>query len=139
MGKIADIEAEFDEPFYDVVKGFAIMGYSRQATAAILEINLSYFRELCVKYDLHRCFKKQKDMRPECRKGGGKGWPKGKKKPFKPRKHTDEALLAEVRKWDTFSTFCTFASAHPSTVTRRFKQPWRKIVAMAYKEGQNRG
>ena len=139
MSKITDIEAEFDEPFSDVVKGFAIMGYSRQATANILEINLSYFRQLCDRHDLHRYFKKQKDMRPECRGGGGSHFFKGKKRPFKPRKHTDEALLEEVRKWDTFSTFCTFASAHPSTVTRRFKQPWRKIVEMARREEQNKG
>ena len=133
MGKIADIEAEFDEPFTDVIKGFATMGYSRKATAEILEINLSYFRELCTRYDLHRYFKKQKDMRPECRKGGGVGWPKGKKKPFKPRRYTDEVILSEVRKWDTYSSFCTCALMHPSTVVRRFRKPWREIISMAHK------
>lgn len=36
IGKIREIEAEFGEPFWDVVRGFAEMGYGRTATAGIL-------------------------------------------------------------------------------------------------------
>jgi hypothetical protein len=129
--KINDIELEFDEPFDDVVKGFAIMGYSRRAVASILEINLSYFRQLCSKRGLHKHFKKQKDMRPECRKSGpSKGWPKGKKRPFRP-KHSEEFLLACVRQFPNFCDFKTFAPVDASTVSRRFQKPWRAIVAKA--------
>ena len=46
MTKAEMIEAEFDEPFDEVIKGFAEMGYSRRAVAEILEINLSYLRLL---------------------------------------------------------------------------------------------
>ncbi len=76
--KIQAVRKEFDEPFRDVVKGFAEMGYSRMATAEILEFNLSYFRTLCVRFDLHKYFKPQKEMRDEC-KHFFVGWPKGKK------------------------------------------------------------
>ncbi len=135
MGKIADIEAEFDESFSDVIKGFAIMGYSRTATADILEINLSYFRQLCKKYNLHRHFKKQKDMLPECRGKGVPrkrgGWPKGQKRPFKARKYTDQEILQEVARWPKFQEFQAWSFISPSTVSRRFKVKWKVVVMIA--------
>lgn len=69
--KIVAVEKEFDEPFADVIQGFAAMGYSRKAVAEILEFNLPYFRELLDRYDLHRHFLPQSMMRAECR-GHGK-------------------------------------------------------------------
>lgn len=45
--KRQSIEAEFGEPFWDVVEGFAEMGYSRRQTAEILEIQYSTFARLC--------------------------------------------------------------------------------------------
>lgn len=133
MTKIETIEEEFDEPFDETVKSFARMGYSRRAVASILEINLSYFRQLCTRKGLHRYFKKQKDMRRECRRQGYTrgGWPKGKLRPYKPRKYTDEELLAEVSRWPSFGEFKSWASMPPSTVSRRFKLPWQEIVHRA--------
>jgi len=131
MTKIESIEDEFDEPFNDVVRGFAIMGYSKRAVAGILEINLSYFRQILSARDLHKHFKKQKDMREECRGGGNKGYWKGKKRPFKPRKYSDEYLLELVSKWPNSHDFMGAAPISYSTVTRRFKMPWQKIVELA--------
>lgn len=132
MTKMHNVRHEFGEPFSDVVKGFAIMGYSRRATAEILEFNLSYFRQICKRFDLHRHFKPQREMRPECRGVGKtrKGWPKGKKRPYAP-KHTSEHLLGLVAKYPSYTDFLSWAPVAASTVTRRFKAPWREIARMA--------
>ena len=119
MNKLLQIRKEFDEPFIDVVKGFAEMGYSRAATAKILEFNLSYFRQLRTRFDLHRHFKPFKDLREDCRSGGGRGWPKGRARPRR-QKYTDEQLLAEVRKYPNFSLFTTMADVDMKTIYRRF-------------------
>lgn len=119
MNKLRETAKEFDEPFIDVVRGFAEMGYSRRATAEILEYNLSYFRQLCTRFDLHRHFKAQKDMRRECRKTAGGGWPKGKKRSGKP-KYSDQLVLKQVRAYPDSSTFASLADINISTVYRRF-------------------
>lgn len=119
MNKLRQIAKEYDEPFVEVVKGFAEMGYSRRATAEILEINLSYFRQLCTRFDIHRYFKDQKDMRRECRKTFGGGWPKGKKRESGP-KYTDDFLLKQVRSYPDSCTFASLADINISTVQRRF-------------------
>lgn len=120
MTKVQQVRREFGESFREVVEGFAVMGYSRRATAAILEINLSHFRQLCDRFNLHQHFRAQKDMRPECR-GGGAGWPKGKKRD-KPLRYSDEYLLSLMRRHDdlTFQTFEGLAPVSASTVQRRF-------------------
>ena len=81
MTKMIAIRYEYGEPFSAVVSGYADLGYSRRMTASVLGINLSYFRQLCTRFDLHKHFRPQVEMRRDC-KGGGKGWPKGK-----PRNH----------------------------------------------------
>lgn len=129
MSKVSDIEDEFEESFSEVVRGFALMGYSRTATAGILEVNLSYFRMLLTKHDLHKHFKKQKDMREESRSGGSHYW-KGRKREFKP-KYSDEHLLELVAQWPNSRDFMGAAPVAYSTVVRRFKAPWREIVGMA--------
>lgn len=45
--KIQAIEDEFGEPFVDVIRGFADMGYSRKQVAEILEIPAAQFARLC--------------------------------------------------------------------------------------------
>lgn len=118
--KMVRVRKDFGESFQDVVKGFAEMGYSRRAVADILDFNLSYFRQLCLRYDLHKYFKPQSEMRRECRrtKGGG-GWPKGKPRPYKPL-YSDEELLKEVAIYDVSTTFTSLSDIALSTVLRRF-------------------
>lgn len=139
MTKIIRIRREFGEPFREVVKGFAEMGYSRRATAEILDINLSYFRQLCTRFDLHRHFKPQREMRPECRShGGGKGWLKGKAR-YVPRKYTDEYLLGLLRKYPDL-TYCQFENLAPvsaSTIQRRFGG-WNKARRQANENTRSR-
>ena len=103
MNKMRQISKEYDEPFTDVVRGFAEMGYSRRATAQILNINLPYFRRLCDRFGLHPHFKPQQDMRDEC-KGHGNGWPKGKPQSRSAR-YTDAEILAEVSKYPVSTLF----------------------------------
>lgn len=118
MNKMRQISKEFGEPFVDVVRGFAEMGYSRRATAKILNINLSYFRQLCYRLGLHHHFKQQRDMRDEC-KGHGKGWPKGKPQTRRSR-YTDAEILAEVSKYPVSTLFQSMSAINISTVHRRF-------------------
>lgn len=127
--KIESVEKEFDEPFNDVIRGFAIMGYSVRALADILKFNRSYLSEVIKKRGLGRYFKRQRDMVKECRPGG-KGWAKGVKRPYNPR-YSDDYLLGLVSLWPNYSDFRTFAPVDYSTVTRRFRMQWRKIVALA--------
>lgn len=134
MTKVQQIRKEFNEPFRDVVAGFAQMGYSRRATAQILGINTSYFRQLIGYYAPDAQWKKQVDMRDECKprpsKGKG-GWPKGKKR-NKPQKYSNDYLLSLVIKhWDlTYGEFEVLAPVSASTISRRFGT-WRNARRLA--------
>jgi hypothetical protein len=74
MTKILSIEAEFEEPFADIIIGFAEMGYSKTLTAEVLMINKSYFFQLCRKHNVSHHFKPQGQQIDECR-GVGKSRP----------------------------------------------------------------
>jgi len=104
------------------------MGYSRRATAEILEINLSWFRQLCTRFDLHQYFKPRSEMRPEC-KPAGKGWPRGKHR-NKPLKYTDEYLLEQVRKYGTYWETYWKAPVSASIIQKRFGS-WRNAKRRA--------
>jgi len=93
MTKIRQVRNEFKEPFRDVVKGFAIMGYSRKATAQALQISHSYFDELCERFDLKKNFRARKDYLPICKPPGH---PKGKIIK-QPKHYTDSDLLSILR------------------------------------------
>ena len=130
MTKAELIEAEFDEPFDEVIRGFAEMGYSRRAVAEILEINLSYLRILLRRRGLTDLFLPQSEMRRECRSSGGTGWPKGVKRNRPPR-YSDEELLAEVRRYPNSTTFASISDIALSTVINRFGG-FRKARRLAY-------
>ena len=130
MTKAEMIEAEFDEPFDEVIRGFAEMGYSRRAVAEILEINLSYLRLLLRRRGLNDLFLPQSEMRRECRSSGGRGWPKGVKRNRLPR-YSDEELLAEVRRYPNSTTFASISDIALSTVINRFGG-FRKARRLAY-------
>jgi len=143
MTKVQQVRKEFNEPFRDVIAGFAEMGYSRKATAQILEINTSYFRQLIGYYAPDAPWKRQAEMREECKprpsKGKG-GWPKGKKR-NKPQKYSDDYLLSLVRKhWDLpYRIFELLAPVSASTISRRFGT-WnnaRKLAAAISNETLN--
>lgn len=130
------MRAEFGEPFRDVIAGFAIMGYSRRATAEVLEINRDYFfKFLLPRYAPNAPWKPRKDMRDDCKSKQGGGWPKGKQR-VKPI--SDEDLLGILRgypkaigpgKYD----YQRAANNHPwaSTFIRRFGS-WREAKRLAH-------
>ena len=130
MTKAEMIEAEFDEPFDEVIRGFAEMGYSRRAVAEILEINLSYLRLLLRRRGLNDLFLPQSEMRRECRSSGGTGWPKGVKRNRPPR-YSDGDLLSEVRQYPNSTTFTALADININTVIRRFGT-FRRARELAY-------
>jgi hypothetical protein len=127
--KVHQIRREFDEPFRDVVAGFAQMGYSRRATAEILEINRSYFvQHLLPRYANDVTWRPQREMRKECRPPG-RGWPKGVPQKRRPR-YSDEELLRLVAKCDTANQFTGFTGIWSSTVVHRFGS-WSKAKTLA--------
>ena len=59
MKKVRSIRKEYDEPFPEVVKGMAKLGYSKLATMQTLEFHSQLFRKLLTHYDLHGHFDKR--------------------------------------------------------------------------------
>lgn len=134
MGKLLEIRKEFGEPFVDVVKGFAEMGYSKAATARALGIADRYFRDICRRFDLNKFFPKMaSERRRECR-GGGIGWPKGKPRGKTHNKVTDTELLTEVATYPKLRLFRARAKFDDRTVRRRFGS-FGKAVAQAQATG----
>ena len=140
MTKMALIRKEYGESFKEVVRGYAEMGYSRSFTASTLGINLSYFRQLCTRFDLHRHFKPQGQMRRECRQGTNStgGWPKGKPRPRPPRYSFDE-ILAEVRKYPVSTLFESMSHISVSTVHRQFGSFTNALRAAQYESPAETG
>lgn len=134
MGKLLEIRKEFGEPFVDVVKGFAEMGYSKAATARALGIADRYFRDICRRFSLDKFFPKTaSERRRECR-GSGIGWPKGKPRGTSHNKVTDTELLAEVAAYPNLRLFRAKAKFDDRTVRRRFGS-FGKAIARAQSAG----
>lgn len=136
MTKVQQIRREFNEPFRDVVAGFALMGYSRRSTAEILEINRDYFfKTLLPLYAPDAPWKSRKDMRDDCKRKQGGGWPKGAKRP---KAVSDHELLAILRLYpetigpDKYD-YQRAARNHPwsSTFIRRFGS-WTNAKMLAH-------
>jgi hypothetical protein len=60
--KVAAIEAEFDEPFWDVVQGFADMGYGKGATARAIGYTPTGFYRIVRQEGQHIRWPALKDM-----------------------------------------------------------------------------
>lgn len=132
MSKMVEIRREFQEPFVDVVKGFAAMRYSKRATAQILGFNLPYFRTILTRFDLHQYFVPQAEQLPECRGGGSQAGTESAKRPNnrRPRAYSDEYLLRLVAKHPRANDFQSSTMIYLSTVRRRFGS-WRKARELA--------
>ncbi|HOD97371.1 MAG TPA: hypothetical protein PLT63_01215 [Syntrophales bacterium] len=134
MTKMHQVRKEFGEPFRDVVKGFAIMGYSRKATAEFVEITDSWFNELCERFDLRKHFRRQrKDFVSVCKPPGH---PKGKTI-RQPQRYSDEYLLAVLRGYSKRISqvrFNQLQGGRPcaDTYLKRFGS-WRKARELAAK------
>ena len=137
MGKLQEIRKQQGCLFSEAVQKHAAEGNSRALTADLLGVDLSYFRQLCDRFDLHGYFKAQEDMKRICRPTPP-GWPKGKPDTRRKRgiKLTDDEILAEIRKYESHSLFQSMASVSLSTVKRRIHMQWgeaRKIALSARK------
>ena len=73
MTTIQRIRREYDEPFKDVVIGFAEQGNSILLTARTLGISSTWLRNLCVRFDILKNFKPQSHQRETCKRNGGRG------------------------------------------------------------------
>jgi len=70
------IRAEYGEPMSEVIKGYALMGYSKLAIASALEIGTQAMRAWVRRLGLEGCFCRM-NYNESCRPVG-RGWPKGK-------------------------------------------------------------
>jgi hypothetical protein len=118
MNKLLEIRKEYDEPFVEVVKGYAEMGYSRAATARVLGFDPANFHRVCTRFQLHPYFKPRVELRDDCTPKG-KGWVKGKKR-NRGNQYTEAELLAEVQRWPTTTLFMRHSLISLSTIIRRF-------------------
>jgi len=76
------IRQVFDESPSQVIRGFAAMRMSKRLTAGAIGITTQTLLRLCRRWDIQ--FVPQSKMVSQC-KPRGKGWPKGKKRPFAPK------------------------------------------------------
>lgn len=63
LRKMASIEAEFDEPFWDIIQGFADMGYSKCGTARAIDYGPAAFWRLCRDEGQHINWKPYRELR----------------------------------------------------------------------------
>jgi hypothetical protein len=84
------IRKEFNEPPSQVIRSFAKMKMSKRLAAGAMGITTQTLLRLCRKWNIE--FVPQSEMVSQC-KAHGKGWPKGKKRPWAPkpwkRKHQE--------------------------------------------------
>ena len=76
------IRKEFDESPSQVIRGFAEMKMSKRLAAGAMGITTQTLLRLCRRWKIE--FVPQSEMVSQC-KGHGKGWPKGKKRPWSPK------------------------------------------------------
>jgi len=126
--KIPAIEAEFNEPFEECVKGFALMGYSIRATASAMDISPSLLSALCKTRNLRHYFKPQRELNDSCRGGTPKGTNHR-------QNYSDEYLLSLVRQHPNCKHFVKQTHVDYKTVRRHWGNlPWREIVAIAMEQ-----
>ena len=136
MSKMIAVRKEFGESFPDVVRGFGAMGYSKRATAEVLGFNLSYFRQLLTRFNLHIHFVLQPQQRAECRSGGCIAGSESAKRPGngRPLSYSDDELLAMVGRCRSSRDFEASTLIYRTTVSRRFGS-WGKAKELAVERG----
>jgi len=125
MNRLLQVRKEYGEPFVDVVKDFAEMGYSRRFVAGMLGFNVQHFIDTLNRFGLQKHFRLHRDMRPECK---SPGWPRGKPNPRNNR-YSDEDIFSEVRRCKTYHDFARGAKMSMSLVEKRFG--WRNARRLA--------
>ncbi len=110
MTKIEQVVQEFGEPFPLIVRGFAAMGYSKQAVARILDYTPGGFHKILTSWGLHHHFKPRGQQRAECR---GKGVPR-------PQTYSDDTLLGAVAKVRSCKEFRAVTGISLHTIQYRF-------------------
>ena len=136
MIKTARVLKEYEEPFIDVVRGFAVMGYSRKATAQTMDINPSWFNKLCERYDLKKHFHRTDYLKVCKPTGHAKG-----KKINQPQRYSGWYLLSVLRGYSPRISPERFNELQrkpcADTYIRRFGS-WRKARYLAHrKENKN--
>jgi len=135
--KVQQIRQEYKEPFRDVVASFAALGYSRKATAQILEINPSWFDCLCDRFHLKSKFDRSK-YNASCK---APGLPKGAKIKRGVR-FSDEQLLTILAGYSERISGKRFnylqGSPCADTIIKRFGS-WRKAKGLAHADREVKG
>jgi hypothetical protein len=101
----------------DSCRHYAPMGMSMSATAAVLGIPAHKFR-LAVKDEGLRHLFDASSYARDCR-GGGRGWVKGRLRPYRVRVPA-RFILSELRRYSDLTLFQSMADVNIATVHRRF-------------------
>lgn len=125
-----EIRKEYGEPMSDVIKGYALMGYSMIATAQAMGISVWAFTRWVKRLEVRHLFNRA-DYNDACKPINGKnGWPKGKPR-LKPNRYTDQELLAFVAKCPAKGRMNDLAGFPAgSTIERRFGS-WSRAKMLA--------
>jgi hypothetical protein len=110
MNIMRRISKEYNEPFVDVVKGFAAMRFGKSETARTLGMSVVWFNKLCTRFDLHKHFYPISELKEGT-------WPG---KPGVNKKHDSADILRDVRKYPTYTEFKNNSDIPAATVYRRF-------------------
>lgn len=128
----AEIRKEYGEPMSEVIKGYALMGYSMSATAQAMEISIWAFSRWVTRLNLKHYFNRM-NYNDACKPFNRKrGWPKGKHR-NKPNKWSDAELLAWVAMSKSFHKHREGeGDGRPmgSTILRRFGS-WNRAKELA--------
>lgn len=124
-----EVRREYGESLTEVIKGYALMGYSRRAIAEILNVPESTFHGIVKRFGLESKFN-TKNYNESCKARSNKprsGRPKGIPGP---RRHTDEELLLMVRRYPSQHSF-DLLSGSSSTTVRRWFGSWSNAKRLA--------
>lgn len=124
-----EVRREYGESLTEVIKGYALMGYSRRAIAEILNVPESTFHSIVKRLHLEDRFN-PKNYNDSCKPHSTKprsGRPKGI--PMQ-RRYNDDELLAKVRRYPSQHSF-DLLSGSSSTTVRRWFGSWSNAKRLA--------
>lgn len=111
---IARIEAEYEEPVQDVLRGFADLGYSLHFTAGVLEVSVDTMQRLARRFGVEFTPQARPPMSEE---------QKRKLSDIKRRsRRRDNRLITVDGETKHLSAWARELGVHPSTIVKRIEQ-----------------
>jgi len=124
-----EVRKEYAEPLSEVIKGYALMGYSKRATAAAMEVGIQALIAWIRRLDLDRHFSRP-NYNESC-KGAIRHHIRNSHSTGRPRAYSDQELLSYVAMYPRYHLFLQVTGIPAgTTVIRRFGS-WGRAKALA--------